>query len=175
MVWDDLGCTKEYKELARLGGNTIELGEATKIDYTELTHPDSVFAYSIHKYGKKFVCATDTEHKDSPDPRLVELAKDADILYYDAQYTPEEYQGTNKLNTKFDWGHSTYEWAIKNALAANVDMVVLGHHDPGRDDFGLDELALRAIDYANEQMELPENKGKILSVVMAYEGLELEI
>lgn len=175
VVWEDMPCGKIYTELPRLDPHKIEIGKVS-ITPRELTHPDSVFAYLFEINGKKFVCATDTEHKDSPDPRLVKLAKDAGILYYDAQYTPREYRGdpaslTGAL-TKFDWGHSTYEWAIRNALAANVKTVVLGHHEPLRDDFGMEKLLERAKNFRDEQLRLPENNGKTLEVVMAYQGLE---
>ncbi len=175
VVWDDMPCTKEYTELKRLNPLGLKLGEVNVI-YQELTHPDFVFAYRFEVDNKIFVCATDTEHKDYPDPRLLKLAENADVLYYDSQYMPEEYRGaqgslTGAMN-KFDWGHSTYEWGIKNALAANVKTVVLGHHEPLRDDFGLEQLYQRALAYCQEQLKLPENHGKELKVIMAYQGLE---
>jgi len=173
VVWGDMPCGKYYHEMPRLESSTFQVGDA-KVTYQELTHPDSVFAYRIELAGKSFVCATDTEHKDTVDPRLVKLAAGADILYYDAQYTPEEYIGEIGVN-KFDWGHSTYEWAVKNALAADVGTVVLGHHDPAHDDFMLDEIARRAKNFRDEQLSLPENKGKELGVIMAYDGLEQRI
>ena len=173
--WIDMPCEKEYTELPRLDPRMIQIGNAV-ITYQELTHPDSVFAYAVEIDGKKFVCASDTEHKDSPDPRLVRLARNADILYYDAQYTPEEYIGTPGTLTgpvpKFDWGHSTYEWGIRNALAANVATLVLGHIEPMRDDFLIERLYERALDFKDAQLKLLENNGKRLEVVMAHQGLE---
>lgn len=178
VVWEDMPCNKNCVELGRLEPNCVQVGEA-KVTYQELTHPDSVFAYKIEAAGKKIVCATDTEHKDTPDPRLVNLAKGADILYYDCQYTPEEYVGTpgtlTGALTKFDWGHSTYEWAVKNALAAGVKTVVLGHHEPMRDDFRLEEIMARALAFRDEQVKLPQNEGKTLEVIMGYQGLEQKI
>ncbi len=175
VIWEDMPCQKHYLELRRLNPRKIRLGEV-EISYQELTHPDFVFAYRFEIAGKAFVCATDTEHKDCPDPRLVKLAQDADVLYYDAHYTPEEYRGTPGVLTgamnKFDWGHSTYEWAIKNALAANVKTVVLGHHEPLRDDFQLQELWERALSYTEKQLKLPQNSDKKLEVLLAYQGLE---
>ncbi len=178
VVWQDMPCVSNYHELKRLDPVQLEVGN-TNVSYRELAHPDSVFAYRIEIRGRSFVFATDTEHKDSPDPRLIQLAKGANILYYDSQYTPEEYRGkpgtlTGSL-TKFDWGHSTYEWAIKNALEANVNVVILGHHEPLRDDFGLEELAIRAVTFKDEQLKLPENKGKNLEVQLAYQGMEYKL
>lgn len=175
VVWEDMPCDKDYQELPRLSPFTFKIGQAT-VTYQELTHPDSVFAYSISLNGKKFVFATDNEHKDVPDPRLVRLAKDADILYFDAQYDPEGYIGDPKSVTgplpKIDWGHSTYEWGVRNSLAAGVKALVLGHHEPRRDDFGIELILERALRFRDEQLRLPENEGKKLEIVLASEGLE---
>lgn len=90
-------------------------------------------------------------------------------MYYDAQYLPAEYPG------KYDWGHSTYEWGVRTALAANVKTVLLGHHEPTRDDFGLAELHSRAVEFARALTSSGEHKGKTLNVLMAHEGLVQEI
>jgi len=176
VTWEDMPFEKRYHELSRTENHEFELGNAI-IRSTELAHPDGVFAYSVQVDDKKFVFATDTEHKDRPDPRLVNLAKDADFMYYDAHYTPEEYEGGKSglltgFMPKFDWGHSTYEWAVKNALAANVKTVVLGHIEPLRDDFGVEQLHEAALEYCNQQLKLPENKDKHLVVIMGHQGME---
>ncbi|MFH1221741.1 MAG: MBL fold metallo-hydrolase [Candidatus Micrarchaeota archaeon] len=169
----DLPSSHDCKDIRRMAPPTIRIGAAT-INAVELSHPDGVFAYKIEAGQgadkRIYVLATDTEHRDILDPRLVKLAKDAHILYYDAQYLPgADYAG------KFDWGHSTYEWAVKTALAANVQTVVLGHFEPTRDDFGLAALHKDAVAFADAQLALPENKGKFIRVVMGYEGLVQEL
>ncbi len=169
--WEAIPCTKSYTELRRLSSDEETQLGAAGVNYAELDHPDRVLGYSVSAHGKKFVCATDTEHRAVPDPVLVSLAKNADILYYDGQYTPEEYAGAKGM-PKVRWGHSTYEWGIKTALAAGVRALVLGHHEPTRDDFGLDELQQRASLYKNEQLSLPEHKGKELEVIIAYQRME---
>ncbi len=173
--WEDMPCGKTFFELGRLEMEKVQLGDAL-VTYCELTHPDAVFAYAVEVNGKKFVYATDTEHKDSVDPRLVRLCKGANILYYDSQYTPEEYIGTpNTLTgplTKFDWGHSTYEWAVKTALTAGIQEVVLGHHEPLRDDFLLDDLLSRACTFKENMLKLPEFRGGELKVSLAHQGME---
>jgi phosphoribosyl 1,2-cyclic phosphodiesterase len=163
--WGDMPCDKVYHELSRLESRSLQLGKA-KVTYQELNHPDEVFAYRIEVDGKAFVLATDTEHRDFPDPRLVKLAKNADILYYDAQYTPEEYTGKKGM-AKIDWGHSTYEWGVRNALAAGVKTLVLGHHDPGRSDEGLEEILMSAKRFCDEQ-----HSPNSMDIVMGYDGLE---
>jgi phosphoribosyl 1,2-cyclic phosphodiesterase len=178
VVWDDMPCGKHCIELGRLDVDALKIGEA-EVRYQELTHPDAVFAYSVAIDGKKFVFATDTEHKDSPDPRLHKLGKGGNILYYDSQYTPEEYIGTPGTATgalsKFDWGHSTYEWAIKNALHIGIPTVVLGHHEPLHTDFQLEDLLTRACSFRDQQLALPCHAGKSLNVILAAQGLEQKL
>jgi phosphoribosyl 1,2-cyclic phosphodiesterase len=168
--WNAMPCSKKYTELGRMSPVGIKLGDS-KVEYAELDHPDRVFGYAINSNGKKFVCATDTEHRDVEDPVLVKLAKDADILYYDAQYTPEEYSGKKGM-PKVRWGHSTFEWGIKTALLANAKSVVFGHHDPARNDKGIEEMLKRAIMYRNEELKKSQNEGKKLDVIMGYDGLK---
>lgn len=146
-------------------GDTIPL-DNLKVQNTKLSHPDGVFCYRIENehLNKAIVYATDTEHRNVLDPRLKTIAKDADVLIYDSQYTPEEYQGIPPP-PKFDWGHSTFEWAVDTAEACKVKKLVLFHHDPGHSDEAVDEIEKKAKERA---------KGKF-EVVAAYEGLEIDL
>ena len=51
-------------------------------------------------------------------PEALKLAKGADVLIYDSQYTPEEYAGAAGGGPKIGWGHSTFDEAVKLAKAA---------------------------------------------------------
>jgi ribonuclease BN (tRNA processing enzyme) len=42
------------------------------------------------------------------------------------------------------WGHSTWQEAVKVAKAANVDQLVIFHHDPLHTDAFLDEMGRQA-------------------------------
>jgi phosphoribosyl 1,2-cyclic phosphodiesterase len=99
----------------------------------KLNHPGGVHAYRITHGGRSIVYATDTEHYACVDPALVQLAAGADILIYDAQFTPEEYSGQTGPS-KVGWGHSTYAAGAELAKAAGVSQLVLFHHDPRRSD-----------------------------------------
>ncbi|MFZ2958637.1 MAG: MBL fold metallo-hydrolase [Candidatus Ozemobacteraceae bacterium] len=173
VAWEDMPCVRFDHELKRLERTAIQVGAAT-VTYQELTHPDSIFAYAIEAEGRKFTFATDTEHKSVPDTRLINLAKGSSILYYDSQYTPQEYVGAKGSLTgvipKFDWGHSTYEWAVKTALCADIPSVILGHHEPTRNDFQLEELLAAALEFRDTQLALAENKGKKLTIQLARDG-----
>jgi phosphoribosyl 1,2-cyclic phosphodiesterase len=66
--------------------------------------------------------------------RIVELARGADWLLYDSQFTDEQY-------ARFPhWGHSTAGQAREIAEAAGVRELLLFHHDPHRPDDELDRI-----------------------------------
>ncbi len=166
--------------------NFIDLtkGETKKIIYRDaavatiknmaLRHPDGAIGYRLEdiETGKVFVYATDTEHKDdgSLDENVKSLAEGADILFYDAQYTKEEYYGLNGKMSKKNWGHSTWEEGIKVADAAGVKELFLFHHDPSHTDSMLTNIENKAREYLKENKEKFKN---LNSVQMAYEGLTI--
>ncbi len=142
-------------------GQVIEIPEF-KIRNVKLNHPfPGVFAYRVENSsnGKSVVYATDTEHYDCLDFRLLNLAESSDVLIYDAQYTPEEYK------SKLSWGHSTGQKGIETAKAAKVKKLVLYHHDPSHTDQDIDKILETCRKVAGNDLE----------VIAAYEGLELEI
>ena len=91
-------------------------------------HPGGAFTYRVESQGKVLVFCTDIEHGDGIDPNIVELAREADLLIHDAQYTPDE------LKHRKGWGHSSWEQAIEVARRAGVKRLALTHHDPDHDD-----------------------------------------
>jgi ribonuclease BN (tRNA processing enzyme) len=102
-------------------------------------HPKSgVNIYRVTAGDKVLVYATDTEGFVNGDRRLIEFARDADVLIHDAMYTEERYVSM-PVPTQ-GYGHSTVEIATSLARAANVGQLVLFHHDPGNDDDALDEV-----------------------------------
>lgn len=110
----------------------VVVGEA-EVYAVRGNHPDPVYAWRIEHGGRSVVYATDTEHYRCVDPRLLSLARGADVLIYDAQYLPEEYAGAAGPS-RVGWGHSTWEAAVELAMAADVGELLLFHHDPCRDD-----------------------------------------
>ncbi len=118
-------------------GEPFSIGNV-RVTMARLNHPDPVYGYRLDYQGASIVYATDTEHFACVDPTLARLAADADVLIYDAQYTPEEYPG------KVGWGHSTWEAAVALARTAGVRQLVLYHHDPRRSDEAVDVIELRA-------------------------------
>lgn len=62
------------------------------------------------------------------------IAKDADLLFHDAQYSQDEY--TNRIG----WGHSSIKDAIEFGELTKVKKMVLVHHDPANSDLQLKEM-----------------------------------
>ncbi len=94
-----------------------------------LHHPQGAFGYRLESNGAVIVHASDREHGHAHlDSVLIEYAQDADVLIYDAQYTPEEYEQHR------GWGHSTWLEGARVAQKARVKQLVLFHHDPAHND-----------------------------------------
>jgi phosphoribosyl 1,2-cyclic phosphodiesterase len=91
-------------------------------------HPGDSYGYRIEDAGRILVYCTDVEHVHGIDPGVVALARDADLLIHDAQYTPEE------LIEKKGWGHSSWEQAVEVAKKAGARRLALFHHDPEHTD-----------------------------------------
>lgn len=99
-----------------------------EITHAELRHPDGVFGYRLEG-RRSIVIATDHETGDpDADARLVKLAHRADVLFHDAQYTPQEH------GAKAGWGHSDWKGAVTIARDAGVSRLILTSHDPDHDD-----------------------------------------
>ncbi|MCD4813797.1 MBL fold metallo-hydrolase [bacterium] len=95
------------------------------IDNCPNNHPAGGYIYKFTWKNKSVVFATDTEHfEKGMDQKLLKLSQGADLLIYDAQYTPEEY-----VKGRQGWGHSTWEQGVALAKAAKVKRLHLYHHD----------------------------------------------
>jgi phosphoribosyl 1,2-cyclic phosphodiesterase len=92
------------------------------------------YGFRVDDGKSSLVICTDIEHLDGIDPNIVNLARNADLLIHDGQYTDEEYQ-----NFK-GWGHSSFQQAAEVARLANVKRLIITHHDPDHNDDFLDEM-----------------------------------
>ncbi|MEX2046085.1 MAG: response regulator [Chloroflexota bacterium] len=164
----------------------VEIGETEfsiggiKLRSQFLNHTSPCIGYRMTVGSATLVYATDHEAHSTPhwrsdrtgdalDPELLAHTGDqrhtafltaADVVIHDAQYGGADYP------TKAGWGHSTVEYAVDVALAARAKTLVLFHHDPDRDDGGVDDLVAVA---ASRVMA----SNRALRVVAATEGEEL--
>jgi phosphoribosyl 1,2-cyclic phosphodiesterase len=170
-------------------GAQFELGRA-KITSTRLNHPWTALAYRIEVDGAAVVYCSDTApftdlllgrewvekppSLDEPLPPdvaaelarlragVIALARGADLLIYDTQFTYDEYR------QRPHWGHSHPDDAIAIARDAKVRKLCLFHHAPLRSDDDNDAILAK---YRN----LVLHTGDSFDVISAYEGLELAL
>lgn len=144
----------------------LEVGEAVQLDdvlveNALLNHPGEAVGYRISWKDYAVAYVTDTEHfPDRLDENVLWLARNADVMIYDATYTDEEYH--SKKSSKVGWGHSTWQEAVKVAKAANVRKLVIFHHDPLHNDEFMDQVK------ADTVSEFPNS-------VVAWEGMEIDV
>ncbi len=152
----------------------LQIGD-TQVQVRACNHPGEALAYRFDRAGCCVVVATDHEQITTPDEGLAEFASHADLVYMDAQYTRAEYEGLEgigggKPQPRRGWGHSTVESCVETALRARCHRLHLGHHEPQRDDAGLDALEQQARRYLAEQLNARESHGIALEVSLAREG-----
>jgi phosphoribosyl 1,2-cyclic phosphodiesterase len=119
-------------------GKSIKISDDIVVETALLNHPGEAVGYRVnwHNYSAAYV--SDTEHfPDRLDENVLFLARNADVLIYDATYTNEEYH--SEKTSKVGWGHSTWQEAVKVAKAANVKRLVIFHHDPLHNDDSMDK------------------------------------
>jgi CheY-like chemotaxis protein/phosphoribosyl 1,2-cyclic phosphodiesterase len=173
---DQLPAAIEYKDLTE---GTYEF-DGVRVVTQFLNHPATSLGYRIEADGAVLVYACDHEPfattlwREGAQPGVIEsivhtgdrrhalFMRHADLLIHDAQYLPQEYAA------KKNWGHSTYEYVVELAAAADVRQLALTHHDPTHDDVFLDSLEASAQKLARQR-----NFG--LQVLCAYEGSEFEV
>jgi len=116
-----------------------------------LNHPQGCLGYRIECEGKVLVYATDNEPgHPAGDKSVRELAADADVLIYDAQYTPGE------MKDRRNWGHSNWQEGVKVAKEVRAKKLILFHHDPDRSDPEVDSILERAADNFDDVLAASE-------------------
>ncbi len=142
---------------------TVPLGEVT-VRALWLNHPQGCMGFRLETRDGIFVYATDNEPGDAQfDKNVRKLAEGADVLVYDAQYLPEEYEARRR-----GWGHSHWREAVNVVMQSGAKELVLFHHDPDHDDACIDKVVKQARNYypkvraAAEGMEivLPARKSQ---------------
>ena len=149
-----------------VGNGSFEIGPFT-IESRFVIHPGPTVGFRIK--GKNAVVVYIPDHEPALGPKGLltdkkwisgfDLAKNADLLLHDAQFTSEEYKG------RIGWGHSCMEDTIKFAKLAGVKKLLMTHHDPSHSDMTLKEI-------------LAEQKSKHtgeLDFELAKEGMEIEL
>ena len=149
---EQLAASVDYHDLVEGSFEIDDISVTTRY----LNHPALTLGYRLEVDGATLVYASDHEPHDRRlagggdlassrhDLEHTRLCAGADLLIHDAQYLAEEYPA------RTGWGHSTVEYVVAVADAAEVAKVALFHHDPSRTDEATDEAVARARDLATE-------------------------
>ncbi len=131
-----------------------------------VSHRGPTIGYRIEEGDSSLAYIPDHEPYLGVEPGTVDLpwlsgsslAEGATVLMHDAQYFEHEYP------SHVGWGHSSVAHAVAFARAAQVERLVLFHHDPLHTDDQLRSLEARARALWGDEGRPPE---------LAYEGMEL--
>lgn len=160
-------------------GESLQCGDV-RVSTLALNHPGGSLAYRFDRAGKAIVIATDHEQPESPDRALAEFAQGAELLYMDAQYLRDEYDGLAGVagdapQSRVGWGHTPLEDCIPTAIAAGVKRLHLGHHEPRRNDAALHQLAERARHVSATALRASSREVDSLQVELAYQGMTVDV
>jgi phosphoribosyl 1,2-cyclic phosphodiesterase len=172
-----MDATIEYQTLEL--NQTVAVG-AGAVTNVLMNHPVTNLGYRIACGGKALFFTGDHEpyynlygpHDARHGPYALHMAErqdeidramaGVDALIVDCSYTREEYPA------KQGWGHGTFDAAIATAVRVGARTLYCTHHEPTRGD---DELEAVFAEVMARHAPLPEG----LNVVLAYEGLEVEL
>ena len=160
-------------------GQTLVIGSTT-IKTMALKHPGGCLGFRFDCAGRSFVFCTDHEHDRAADMEVADFARDADLLYLDAQYLAEEYEGKVGIMeeapmSRRGWGHSTVESCVSTAVAANVRQLHLGHREPKRDDADLTRVERHAQALLARLLKEAGREPAACSVMVPWEGLTVRL
>jgi phosphoribosyl 1,2-cyclic phosphodiesterase len=144
----------------------VTIGSAT-VRAAKVTHQGPTVGYRIEEHGRTLVYLPDHEPSLGADLATVpaawmsghDIAHGADVLLHDGQYRDHEYRA------HVGWGHSSIGDAMEFANKADVDKLVLFHHDPYHTDDELEGLLAEA------RSNWPGMEDR---VCLASEGMEIE-
>jgi phosphoribosyl 1,2-cyclic phosphodiesterase len=133
-----------------------------------IKHPGPSVGYRIEEAGRILAYLPDHEPGLGTDLISMEagwisglsLARNADVLVHDGQYTVGEYE------TRIGWGHSSTTDAVTFAERAGARRLALFHHDPFHSDEQLEEMLAEVRQLASDHSP---------DVELAYEGQTFEL
>lgn len=140
--FSDLKAHFKFEEMAFGADHVFD----TTIEVIQNVHPGGSIGIKIKEDNKIFTFLTDCElipvfNNNLMWADLVKFCKGSDLIVVDGQYLPsdlEKYKG---------WGHSTYIEASKLAIESDSKKLLLTHHDPRRNDRGVFELEIAAMEF----------------------------
>lgn len=120
-------------------GETLKPHPDVTVHTAMLNHPGGSLGHRLEFGSCSVAYITDTEHRPGElDPNVLKLARGADLMIYDGNYTDQEF------SSRIGWGHSTWEQGVRLANAAAAKTLAIFHHDPAHNDGFLDEISAKA-------------------------------
>lgn len=154
-------------------GEVFNIG-GFKVRGIKQNHPGDSYGFRLEREDRVIIYSSDAEHKTSWDQTsrgehypFVDFFRHADLLIFDAQYEWGE-----AVQSKDDWGHSSYIAAVELGVKAGVKHLCLFHNEPTYDDERLTALLQDTREYLkvyNNHQPHP------LKIDLAYDGMELEV
>jgi phosphoribosyl 1,2-cyclic phosphodiesterase len=163
----ELPCSVAFRDAP---ASEWRIGEVT-VRAQAVTHRGPTLGYRITE-GDTTLCyipdhepalGADLEHLDEEWLSGFDLARGADLLIHDCQYTDEEY------SRHVGWGHSALRDALLFAERTGARRTLLFHHDPLHTDEQLDAIATEA------RRRLERLGRDPRSVALAREGEVVEV
>jgi phosphoribosyl 1,2-cyclic phosphodiesterase len=134
---------KAKRNFYNIENGCLPMADNVKIKTAWLNHPQGCLGFRVETKEGVLVYATDNEPGDPDfDKGVRKLAEGADILIYDAQYLPEEYEARRR-----GWGHSHWREAVNVVMESGAKELILYHHDPDHTDAIVDKVVQEARSY----------------------------
>jgi phosphoribosyl 1,2-cyclic phosphodiesterase len=139
----------------------------------QLDHPDPCWGLRVESGDRSYAHCVDTECTRVTREKLGEdigLYKNADLMYFDAQYTLPE------LAEKANWGHSAAQVGLDIAARENIRHILFAHHDPGARIEHILELKRQTGEYFDSKVQIAgQTKHESIKWDFAHEGLVVEL
>lgn len=127
-------------------------------------HPGATLGYRLDDEGKSIAYLPDhepglcsaIETGDAEWTSGFGIARDADILIHDAQYTQDEY------DARLGWGHTSIPQLARFAEITAPDRLVTFHHDPSHDDDLLDDMHRDLASQLGDAELIPGKYGSVI-------------
>jgi len=134
---------KARRRFYDIENGSVDMQDGIKLKTAYLNHPQGCMGFRLETKEGVLVYATDNEPGDADfDKAVRKLAEGADILIYDAQYLPEEYEARRR-----GWGHSHWREAVNVVMESGAKELILYHHDPEHTDAIVDKVVADARSY----------------------------
>ncbi len=115
---EDVAATLHFHAL--LPGDNHEIFPGVELSSFPLEHPGGASGYAIVSEARKFAYVSDHEESATSHKTLVANLHGFNLMVFDGFFCNENYQR--------GWGHSTWEYGLTLAKAANIEKVAIFHH-----------------------------------------------